>query len=336
MFGRQVQFVHCGAAPSLKQCSRCHSLSHFARQCKLPEGAVRCARCGGDHETKTHDFNCAGPHRTLTCDCPLVCILCKQKGHHARSKVCPLRQDYVAAIAGGAPRLAKADAPAAPEPSKPKAGSSKPKAATKPSEPITTIPKPTEVRRELARKVPAIPCREDSSKNSFQCGHPSCTWPLADANLFDPTSPKQPSESLLKAYADATRKVIDDMKAAGWDAEEINEMSSHRLSLSASVQRSAPAPPVTRPVRYYPPLASLSSAQRDAEKMYDSISRFEDPHVTAAVLKNGDPADIRDHERFLELHAQSPPPMSPSSRAAALEHDAVMLQDSRDAEAEDQ
>ena len=37
MFGHQVQFIHCGDAPTVKQCSRCHSLSHFSGQCKLPE-----------------------------------------------------------------------------------------------------------------------------------------------------------------------------------------------------------------------------------------------------------------------------------------------------------
>lgn len=52
MFRCQVQFVHCSAAPSLKQCSQCHSLSHFAHQCKLPEGVVHCARCVGDTRPK--------------------------------------------------------------------------------------------------------------------------------------------------------------------------------------------------------------------------------------------------------------------------------------------
>ena len=229
MFGRQVQFIHCGAAPSLKQCSRCHSLSHFAHQCKLPEGAVCCARCGGDHETKTHDFNCAGPHCTLTCDCPLVCILCKQKGHHARSKVCPSRQDYVAAIASSPPRPPRLDPSTGdvpPPPMNPKP--SKPKPTAKTAAPISTIPKPPNIHHQLAKEVPAIPCREDSTKNSFQCGHTSCEWPLADANMYDPTSPKLPSTSLLTAYVEAARKSLADMKAAGWDVEEL---ATDRLSL---------------------------------------------------------------------------------------------------------
>ena len=102
MFGHQVQFIHCGDAPTVKQCSRCHSLSHFAGQCKLPEGTVKCARCGDNHEMRDHDSSCSRPHRIpLGCDCPVVCLLCKQPGHHARSRNCPLRQDYVAAIAAG-------------------------------------------------------------------------------------------------------------------------------------------------------------------------------------------------------------------------------------------
>ena len=342
MFGRQVQFIHCGVVPSLKQCSRCHSLSHYARQCNLPEDAVRCARCGGDHDTKTHDFNCAGPHRTLTCDCPLVCILCKQKGHHARSKACPLRQDYIAALAAGPSRAPRPNAPAAsataPHISAPPTTNpapTVPKPAQRSSAPITTIPKPKEIRRELARKVPAIPCREDGTKNSFQCGHPSCVWPLADAAMYEPISPKHSHESVLKAYAEATRKSLADMKEAGWD---VDEMDTGGLSLSEQLRRTSttPATPATRPVRYYAPLSSLSSAQRDAEKMYDTIARFEDPSVVAAVIAHGDAADKRDYERFIELHTPTPPPMSPSSRAACLEHESVMLQDSRDAEAEEQ
>ena len=99
MFGHQVQFIHCGDAPTVKQCSHCHLLSHFAGQCKLPEGQVKCAHCGGNHEMKDHDYSCACPHKIpLGCDCPTICLLCKQQGHHARSCNCPLHQDYVAAI----------------------------------------------------------------------------------------------------------------------------------------------------------------------------------------------------------------------------------------------
>ena len=75
--------------------------------------------------------------------------------------------------------------------------------------------------------------------------------------------------------------------------------------------------------------------QHEVEKLYDSISWFKDSHLVAAVLKNGNPADVRDYEHFLKLHTPLPPPMSPASRATCLEHNSVMLQDSQDAEAEE-
>ena len=58
MFGRQVQFVHCGDKAIIVQCSRCHSMEHFARKCPVPEGEVRCPKCNGNHTMKEHDYEC--------------------------------------------------------------------------------------------------------------------------------------------------------------------------------------------------------------------------------------------------------------------------------------
>ena len=104
MFGRQVQFVHCGDKAIIVQCSRCHSLEHFARKCPVPEGEVRCPKCAGNHTMKEHDYECPGRHRVPgKCDCVFKCILCNQSGHHARSKTCPRRHDIVNAQAGAPP-----------------------------------------------------------------------------------------------------------------------------------------------------------------------------------------------------------------------------------------
>ena len=104
MFGRQVQFVHCGDKAIIVQCSRCHSMDHFARKCPVPEGEVRCPKCNGNHTMKEHDYECPGRHRVPgKCDCVFKCILCNQAGHHARSKTCPRRHDIVNAQAGGPP-----------------------------------------------------------------------------------------------------------------------------------------------------------------------------------------------------------------------------------------
>ena len=104
MFGRQVQFVHCGDKAIIVQCSRCHSMEHFARKCPVPEGKVRCPKCNGNHTMKDHDYECPGRHRVPSkCDCAFKCILCNQTGHHARSKTCPRRHDIVNAQAGAPP-----------------------------------------------------------------------------------------------------------------------------------------------------------------------------------------------------------------------------------------
>ena len=105
MFGRQVQFVHCGDKAIIVQCSRCHSMEHFARKCPVPEGEVRCPKCNGNHTLKDHDYECPGNHRVPgKCDCVFKCILCKQAGHHARSKTCPRRHDIVNAQASSPPQ----------------------------------------------------------------------------------------------------------------------------------------------------------------------------------------------------------------------------------------
>ena len=104
MFGRQVQFVHCGDKAIIVQCSRCHSMEHFAWKCPVPEGEVRCPKCNGNHTMKDHDYECPGRHRVPgKCDCTFKCILCNQTGHHARSKMCPKRHDIVNAQAGAPP-----------------------------------------------------------------------------------------------------------------------------------------------------------------------------------------------------------------------------------------
>ena len=96
MFGKPSHFVVLGDTSRLIQCGQCHMLGHSTKspQCKLPTGAVKCHRCGGTHQAKHHDFYCKKPHRTGgKCDCKFKCLLCGKLGHHARSRLCPLRAD---------------------------------------------------------------------------------------------------------------------------------------------------------------------------------------------------------------------------------------------------
>jgi hypothetical protein len=113
MFGRRVKFVRAGASPSLVQCSRCHEVGHYYTSPKCKWTSSRCFKCGGGHDARDHDFECKKQHKVVgVCDCVLKCILCKNSGHHAREKGCPVRGDFVPPRL---PRAAPAEAPPAVE-----------------------------------------------------------------------------------------------------------------------------------------------------------------------------------------------------------------------------
>jgi hypothetical protein len=96
MFGRRVKFVRAGASPSLVQCSRCHEVGHYYSSPKCKWTTSRCYKCGGSHDARDHDFECKKQHKVVgICDCVPKCILCKNSGHHAREKGCPVRGDFV-------------------------------------------------------------------------------------------------------------------------------------------------------------------------------------------------------------------------------------------------
>jgi hypothetical protein len=96
MFGRRVKFIRAGASPSLVQCSRCHEVGHYYTSPKCKWTSSRCFKCGGSHDARDHDFECKKQHKVVgVCDCVLKCILCKNSGHHAREKGCPVRGDFV-------------------------------------------------------------------------------------------------------------------------------------------------------------------------------------------------------------------------------------------------
>jgi hypothetical protein len=108
MFGRRVKFVRAGASPSLVQCSRCHEIGHYYTSPKCRWTSSRCYKCGGGHDARDHDFECKRQHKVMgVCDCVPKCILCKNTGHHAREKGCPIRGDF---IPPRLPRAAPAEA----------------------------------------------------------------------------------------------------------------------------------------------------------------------------------------------------------------------------------
>jgi hypothetical protein len=96
MFGVCVQFVRTGDSPVFTQCGKCHELGHVTAGCTMTRNSSKCYRCGGSHESGAHDEKCkATTHRIGgVCDCAFPCLLCKQTGHHCRSKDCPKRGPF--------------------------------------------------------------------------------------------------------------------------------------------------------------------------------------------------------------------------------------------------
>jgi hypothetical protein len=71
MFGEWCQFVRLGNSPVFTQCGKCHELGHVTNLCPLPRNTSQCYRCGGSHESGSHDFLCkTNTHKVGgKCDC---------------------------------------------------------------------------------------------------------------------------------------------------------------------------------------------------------------------------------------------------------------------------
>ena len=275
MFGHQVQFIHCGDAPTVKQCSRCHSLSHFAGQCKLPEGTVKCARCGDNHEMKDHDHSCSRPHRIpLGCDCPVVCLLCKQPGHHARSRNCPLRQDYVAAIAAGT--LSARDT--APKPTtvpRTDLGLAQPTARPK------KVPHPPKSSVDL----PTARCDDEVAP----LGPTLAPGPLT-ASLPPTTGPRVLSKSVLQGLAETAAMMEEAQKEGFLDDTQIFSLSERvRASVVGPSRLTAPRP------------QDMSDEELDMALEERHLARFSIDHTHDLILARGDLADMADYTRYLQL-----------------------------------
>ena len=274
MFGHQVQFIHCGDAPSVKQCSRCHSLAHFAGQCKLPEGTVRCARCGDNHEMKDHDHSCSRPHRIpLGCDCPVVCLLCKQPGHHARSRNCALRQDYVAAIAAGS----QGTRDTAPKPT------TAPRTDPGLAQP-TARPKNTSRPPKSPVNLPTARCDDEGA-----LGPTLAPGPLT-ALLPPTTAPRALSASVLDGLAKTATMMEEAQKEGLLDDTQIFSLSERvRASVAGPSRLTAPRP------------QDMSNEELDLELGERHIARFNTDHTRDLILARGDLADSNDYMRYLHL-----------------------------------
>jgi hypothetical protein len=106
MFGRQTRAQRFENRPTLVQCTRCLRLGHSVGRCPKPSGTVVCPLCGGPHTLAAHAHRCplSSRHPGASCDCPVTCFLCREKGkdgsrHGALSDTCPLKGAFRASRA---------------------------------------------------------------------------------------------------------------------------------------------------------------------------------------------------------------------------------------------
>jgi hypothetical protein len=105
--GRAVTFGHLTKAqkfegrPALAQCGRCLRLGHSVGRCPKPASLIVCPLCGRPHTLAGHAHRCplSACHPGVSCDCPVMCFLCREKGkdgsrHGALSPSCPLKAAY--------------------------------------------------------------------------------------------------------------------------------------------------------------------------------------------------------------------------------------------------
>ena len=172
MFGERTKVVISGNKPSLIQCGRCFALNHRSNKCNLlPKGQFKCMRCMGPHHTYHHDGFCkAKTHKVAeVCDCKPKCRLCKQTGHDAVSRSCPMRGDF------GPPKLIL------------------------PPDYAQDIPAPTPVHLDDASR-PGSP----STLHSRVCARPAWKGKAVDVSLLPiPIPPADPS------YLDHMRMLSD-------------------------------------------------------------------------------------------------------------------------------
>jgi hypothetical protein len=101
MFGRLTKAQKFEGHPTLAQCGRCLRLGHSVGRCSKPASTIVCPLCGGPHTLAGHAHRCplSTHHLGVSCDCPVTCFLCREKGkdgsrHGALSPSCPLKAAF--------------------------------------------------------------------------------------------------------------------------------------------------------------------------------------------------------------------------------------------------
>ena len=216
MFGSQVQFVPVGNKPIQTQCSKCWALGHKFGECKLGENEVKCFICGGKHHGSTHDYECAGKHKTPgVCDCNFKCLLCGDPKHNAASINCP-KKINVLVTKKQWQRIVKEK----------EANKEQVRTNLAPQGPQVRRHKKTQEREwtpaqkdmmEQALKVTAEPCANDSSRTKGGCAccpPPAIDYEEAIVRCYARPTPDELSRILTNFPLAATR-IIDNLRNSG-------------------------------------------------------------------------------------------------------------------------
>ena len=220
MFGSQVQFVPVGNKPIQQQCSKCWALGHKFGECKLKDDEVKCFICGGKHHGSTHDFECAGKHKTPgVCDCKFKCMLCGDHKHNAASINCPKKINVLVTKKQWM-RIEKEKR------GEEKGGNREQRTQLAPQNPQVRRHKKTQEREWTpaqkdmmgqALKVIAEPCANDSSRTKGGCAccpPPAIDYEDAIVRCYARPTPDELSRILTHFPLAATR-IIDNLRNSG-------------------------------------------------------------------------------------------------------------------------
>ena len=248
MFGSQVQFVPVGNKPIQVQCSKCWALGHKFGDCKLGAEEVKCFICGGKHHGSTHDYECAGKHKTPgVCDCKYKCLLCGDPKHNAASINCPKKINVLVTKKQWQRIVREKE-------------ESKEEARTNlaPQGPQERRHKKTREREwtpaqkdmmEQALKVTAEPCANDSSRTKGGCG--CCPPPMLDyeeaiVRCYARPTPDELARILTNFPLAATR-IIDNLRNSGRLGSDTNSSEGPKYPEGSLARRPKVKPRMVRP-----------------------------------------------------------------------------------------
>ena len=248
MFGSQVQFVPVGNKPIQVQCSKCWALGHKFGDCKLGEEEVKCFICGGKHHGSTHDYECAGKHKTPgVCDCNFKCLLCGDSKHNAVSINCPKKVNVLVTKKQWQ-RIIKEK----------EANKEEVRTNLAPQGPQVRRHKKTQEREwtpaqkdmmEQALKVTAEPCANDSSRTKGGCG--CCPPPMLDyeeaiVRCYARPTPDELARILTNFPLAATR-IIDNLRNSGRLGSDSNSSEGPKYPEGSLARRPKVKPRIVKP-----------------------------------------------------------------------------------------